>query len=488
MVQRIDMVKVLNRIGFDRVPAFDGAWIERRNPAAKDELVSVAPESTATDVANAVTAGLETFHSWSSSSPTQRSNILEQAAAVIDDRVQEWARDLVREEGKPLSDAVNEVKRAAANLRLYAGEAYRITGSTFESDAANSSAVMTRGPLGVVGVITPWNFPITLASRKIGPAIAAGNTVVFKPSPMVPMLGDHLAEAFKEAGLPPGVLNVVHGNSAGRYLSSDERLAALTFTGSTAVGEQIIRNMTLTRRVQLELGGNNAIVVLDDANVDVAAEIVFRSSFSLTGQACTGAGRVLVMPGIHDELLERVVTRVKAAVMGNGLAESTTIGPLIDSNAQHSMAEIVEDAVSDGARIVIGGKVPTDPELQGGWYFPPTVLVDVIPEMRIANEEVFGPVIGFEVVIDLQDALERINEGEYGLTAAVCTTSLANAYRFGNEVQAGMVKINQATVGIAPNVPFGGIKRSSTETHREQLGPSVMDFYTRSRMVFTTFA
>ena len=481
------MEVINNRIGGESRQASNGAWYERRNPADRHDLVSRAPESSPSDVATAVRAALDAFADWAASGPTKRSAVLERAASIIDKHASDWARDLVREQGKPLADATNELSRAAANLRLYAGEAFRITGTTFQSDSPHSSVAMTRGPVGVVGVITPWNFPLTLASRKIGPALAAGNTVVFKPSPMTPLLGDRLAQAFDEADLPPGVLNVVHGAAAGQDLSGDTRLAALTFTGSTAVGERILADSSLTRRVQLELGGNNPVVVLDDADLTVAADVVARSSFSLTGQACTGAGRILVTPGIHDALLEEVVRRARAAVLGNGLKEGVTCGPLIDSRARDAMVEVVGDAVDDGALISAGGSTPTDPELGDGWFFPPTVLSAVTPEMRVASEEVFGPVIGFELVDDLAEAIERSNKSEYGLSAAICTTSLANAYRFCDEVEAGMLKVNQSTVGIAPNVPFGGVKRSSTETNREQLGPTVMEFFTRSRMVFTTF-
>jgi aldehyde dehydrogenase (NAD+) len=367
---------------------------------------------------------------------------------------------------------------------MYAGEAMRLTGSTFTSDDGDAIVATLVGPLGVVGVITPWNFPLNLASRKIGPALAAGNTVVFKPSPLTPLMGDRLAEAFEAARLPPGVLNVVHGFGAGADLVADERVAAVTFTGSTATGERIRSAIGLGRRAQLELGGKNPVVVLADADLDAAAKVVAQSSFSLTGQACTGAGRILVADAIHDALLERVTALAGALVVGNGIDEGVDLGPLVEERARDEMVRRVAEAEAAGARVVCGGAPLEGGPFDHGWFFPPTVLADVTGDMAIATEEVFGPVIGFERVSGLDESLELANASPYGLSAAICTRDLASARRFCAEMQAGMVKVNRPTVGTVSNAPFGGIKRSGTETHKEQLGPTVMDFYTRTRTVF----
>ncbi len=476
-------VEVRNRIGGQLVEAADGARFERRNPADRRQVVSTAPESTAEDVAAAVDAAMDATTAWRRSTPTRRAEVLGAAARILDRRVGELAAEMVAEEGKPLADATNEASRTPRNLDLYAGEAYRLTGATFPSDDT-PLVYSTLDPVGVVGVITPWNFPLNMASRKIGPALAAGNTVVFKPSPMTPLMGDRLAEAFAEAGLPDGVLNVVHGVGAGAMLVADERVAAITFTGSTATGRAIHANIGLGRRVQLELGGKNPIVVLADADLDTAAAVVARSSFSLSGQACTGAGRILVDESVHDALVERIVRLAGAHVLGAGDRPEVTQGPLVDERAVQSMVEATDQAVRDGATLCCGGRPATAGDLAAGNFFPPTVLTDVRPGTPLATREIFGPVIGIERVSGLDEALASANGVEYGLSAAICTRDLAAAQRFAAEIQAGMVRVNRPTVGAAFNAPFGGTKQSGTGLHREQLGPTVMDFYTQLRTVW----
>ncbi len=474
---------VQNRIGDLLTSAANGATFERRNPADRDDVVSIAPESDGDDVAAAVVAARDALAAWRRTTPTVRADLLTKASRILADRAPSIAAEMVREEGKPTADATMEVSRTPKNLELYAGEAYRLTGTTFPSDDT-PLVYSTRDPVGVVAVITPWNFPLNLASRKIGPALAAGNTVVFKPSPMTPLMGERLAAAFVDAGLPPGVLNVVHGTAAGAHLVADQGVDAVTFTGSNATGQKIHAAIGIGRRVQLELGGKNPIVVLADADLDAAAAVVARSSFSLSGQACTGAGRILVDRAIHDALVDKVVGLANAYVVGPGAKAGVTIGPLIDPAAVAAMERWVATAIADGARVVCGGAPATDDELARGSFFPPTVLVDVEPGTPLATEEVFGPVIGFERVDGLADAIESANAVRYGLSAAICTRDMSAAQRFASEIQAGMVRVNRPTVGAAFNAPFGGVKQSGTGTHKEQLGPTVMDFYTVSRTVW----
>jgi acyl-CoA reductase-like NAD-dependent aldehyde dehydrogenase len=474
---------VANRIGDSAAAASDGAVFERRNPADRSDVVTVAPESTAADVAAAVDAACEAAAAWRRTTPSARAEVLTAAARLLAQRAGDIAVEMVREEGKPLADARTESSRTPRNLELYAGEAYRLRGATFPSDDT-PLVYSVLDPVGVVGVITPWNFPLNLASRKIGPALAAGNTVVFKPSPMTPLMGERLAAAFVDAGLPAGVLNVVHGFGAGAHLVADERVGAISFTGSNATGQKIHRAIGIGRRVQLELGGKNPVVVLADADLDAAAAVVARSSFSLSGQACTGAGRILVDRRVHDDLVDRVVALASAHVLGRGDADGVTLGPLVDDHAVDAMDAVVAQAVADGATVVCGGGRPEAPELAAGCFFPPTVLVDVRPGTALSCEEVFGPVIGVERVDGLDEAIASANAVDYGLSAAICTRDLAAAQRFAADVQAGMVRINRPTVGAAFNAPFGGIKQSGTGTHKEQLGPTVMDFYTVSRTVW----
>ncbi|HWL43816.1 MAG TPA: aldehyde dehydrogenase family protein [Ilumatobacter sp.] len=475
--------EVRNRIGGDLAGASNGATFERYNPADTGELVSVAPESTADDVAAAVAAAREAYASWRRTTPGARADLLTKAAKLLAERAPTIAAEMVREEGKPLADATNESSRTPKNLELYAGEAYRLTGATFPSDDT-PLVYGTRDPIGVVGVITPWNFPLNMASRKIGPALAAGNTVVFKPSPMTPWMGDRLAAAFTDAGFPPGVVNVVHGFAAGSHLVADTDVDAVTFTGSNATGQKIHAAIGLGRRAQLELGGKNPVVVLADADLDAAAAVVARSSFSLSGQACTGAGRIIVDRRVHDELLDRVVALAAKYVLGPGDREGVTMGPLVDGQAVASMATAVAGAVADGATVACGGVAVCDGDLAHGHYFAPTVLTGVRPDMALAQEEVFGPVVGFEQVDGLDEAIASANAVRYGLAAAICTPNLAAAQRFAADIEAGMVRVNRPTVGAAMNAPFGGVKQSGTGTHKEQLGPTVMDFYTVSRTVW----
>jgi aldehyde dehydrogenase (NAD+) len=453
--------------------------VERRDPADQRQVVSVHLESTAADVRAAVDVAADAATTWARTTAGERAELLERAAAALAARLDEVATLLTREEGKPLADARNETGRSVRNLRLFAGEALRLRGATFPADEPGVRVWSTADPLGVVGVITPWNFPLSLSTRKLGPALAAGNTVVWKPSPLTPAVSDLVAAAFAEAGFPPGVVNVVHGTEAGALLVADQRVAGVTFTGSTATGRRIHAALGPGRRGQLELGGNNPIVVLADADLDRAAQVVARSTFSLTGQACTGAGRILVADARHDELVERVVALAGAYVLGPGLAERTTMGPLVDETARNAMEAVVTEAEARGGKLACGGRRATGPGLDHGWFFPPTLLVDIDPGSRVAAEEVFGPVVGVERIADLDAAIARANDTEHGLAAAVCTTSMAAAERFLAEVRAGMVKVNRATIGAAFAAPFGGIKASGTG--KEQLGPGVMEPYLVSR-------
>lgn len=465
--------------GSDRPTA---ATFECRDPADNRRVVSVASDSTPEDVDAAVSAGVA-HTEWAETPPVRRASILERAAEILLSRQQLIAETMVAEMGKPMAAASNEVGRTADNLRLYAGEALRLGGSTFPADPSALVASLV-DPVGVVAVITPWNFPLTLASRKIAPALAAGNRVIFKSSSMTPATADHLARALLEAGVPGGALQVVHGFGAGAPLVADSRVNAVTFTGSTAVGKSIHAAMSLGRRVQLELGGNNPVAVLADADPDQAADVVAKSAFSLSGQACTAAGRVLVDAAIYEDVLERVTKLAEGLVVGPGTTPGVDMGPLINEAAVEAMQAAVDSAVARGARVVTGGQRLAGEPFDHGAFYPPTILADVEPDMDVSCQEVFGPVIGFERISGLDEAIDRANDTEYGLTSAICTRDLGSALQFARRVQAGIVRVNRPTVGTPINAPFGGIKMSGTGTHKEQLGPTVMDFYLQSRTVF----
>jgi aldehyde dehydrogenase (NAD+) len=335
-------------------------------------------------------------------------------------------------------------------------------------------------PIGVAALITPWNFPIAIPAWKAAPALISGNAVVLKPAELTPLSATHLAQALVEAGLPAGVLNVVHGDGSvvGDALARDKRVGALSFTGSTQVGLGLHQVLSERRaRVQLEMGGKNAYLVLDDADVAAAAKVVAASGFSLTGQACTATSRVYVTPGRYDEFVAALSDHATAVRLGNGLDDGTTMGPVVSDEQLSVDVGAVEKARSEGATVVAGGSEPD------GSFFAPTVLTDVAQDSDVARNEVFGPVVAVMRVGDYEEGLARVNDSQYGLTAGICTTSLTAAHDFAARAQVGVVKVNRPTTGLDLNVPFGGVKNSSSNTFREQ-GPHAVDFYTWGKTVY----
>jgi alpha-ketoglutaric semialdehyde dehydrogenase len=371
-----------------------------------------------------------------------------------------------------------ETRRTPQNLRFYAGEALRLNGETMPT--GDDSMVFTvREPVGVVAAITPWNFPLNIPSRKLGPALAAGNGIVFKPSEVTPLLGQRLVEALLDAGVPGSALALVHGHAeVGKALVSDPQVSAVTFTGSTRVGEAIHANVPPWVRCQLEMGGKNSVLVWEDADLDKATDIVIKGAFGLSGQACTGTARVVAHRNIYDGLLDRVLERTRAAVVGNGLEDGVTMGPLATSAQLEKYCDYLDKGRADGARLETPtyGEAPT-----GGHYARPAVFTGVDPASRLAQEEIFAPILAFLVVDGYDEAVEAMNNTDYGLSAGLVTQSHATAMRFLRDAQAGLVKVNQATSGMAMNAPFGGTKRSSTQTFKEQAGASMMQFYTHDK-------
>jgi aldehyde dehydrogenase (NAD+) len=365
---------------------------------------------------------------------------------------------------------------------MYAGEALRTYGESI-TDPSGSFVLTMRKPVGVVAAITPWNFPMNIPSRKLGPALAAGNGVVFKPSELTPVMAQRLVEALLEAGVPAGALALVHGHAeAGQALVTDPRVAAVTFTGSTAVGESIHASIKPWVRSQLEMGGKNAIVVWEDADLDRAAAIVAKGAFGLSGQACTGTSRVVVHESVVNGLLDRVMEVARGTVVGNGLDAGVTMGPLANA-AQAAKYQSYLGVGMAEARL----ETPThDCAPSGGHFVRPAIFSDVRPESRLAQEEVFAPILAFLTVSSFDEAVKVVNDSSYGLSAGVVTSRLDTALRFANEVEAGVVKINQPTTGVAMNAPFGGMKRSSTQTFKEQAGATMMHFYTTEKTTYFT--
>lgn len=462
------------------VPAASGATFERRNPADPADLIGTFPASGPADVRAAVDALDKAAPEWAAVSPERRATILESAAAQLESRSAELIAELVREEGKTAAEATTEVSRTPMNLRFYAGAATRIAGETLASAGPNLVFTL-REPIGIVGAITPWNFPLNIPSRKIGPALAAGNPVLFKPSELTPLMGQRLVEALLDGGLPPSAIALVQGDGvAGAAVTADPRVAAVTFTGSTEVGRHIHAQVGPERRVQLEMGGKNPVIVAGDADLDRAAALIVKGAFGLSGQACTGTSRVIALDAVHDELLDRVVTRAEALRVGPGAEAGVDMGALASAGQLDKFLEYVRIGLDEGATLRCGGtRVEGD-----GFFVRPAVFTDTHPGMRIVREEVFGPLIGFQRATSLDDAIELANGTEYGLAAAIVTADLATATTFAHRSRTGLVKINQPTTGMAMNAPFGGYKASSTATFKEQAGASLMEFYTAEKTVY----
>jgi aldehyde dehydrogenase (NAD+) len=434
-------------------------------------------------VREAVAAVANGYPEWAERGPEARAEVLRRAADILASRADELAHDLVREEGKTLAEALNETRRTPANLHMYATEALKLTGQTFPT--GDGSMLLTqRRPVGVVAAITPWNFPLNLPSRKLGPALAAGNGVVFKPSELTPLTAEALVRALLDAGLPTGAIALVHGGGeAGAALVADSRVGAVTFTGSTAVGAAIHGASTPRQRCQLEMGGKNPVVVLADADLDRAAALIARGAFGLAGQACTGTSRVVVEDAVHDELVDRLVAAARARVVGNGLSQGVDMGPLANEAQLEKVQDHLAAASDDGAKLLAGDE-PLPAGCEHGPFVRPAVLTGVEPDSPLAQQEVFGPVLAVLRVASYEQALEVANGTEYGLSAAIVTRDIGRAIDFARNIDAGLVKVNLPTTGVAMNAPFGGVKNSSTQTFKEQAGDTMMAFYTVDKTVY----
>lgn len=475
----------LNFVAGKWVGAAGGGTFDRRNPADPDDLIGEFPASTGEDAVAAIEA-LETGRQeWARANPEQRMQVLERTADLILERVDSLARELTREEGKPIGSATMEWKRTAANFRLYAGEAVRTRGETFPVPATDLVCTVHE-PVGIVLAVTPWNFPVSIPSRKIGPALATGNGVVFKPSEISPLTGQRIVEILLEAGLPEGAISLLQGpgKDIGEPLITAPAVKAITFTGSYATGCVIHRQAGPDRRLQLEMGGKNPCIVLDDADPDRAARIAAQGAFNLTGQACTASSRVIVVGDLYDEVVRRIVDIARKHKLGNGLEKEVTMGPLASAAQYDKVAEMIEAGKAEGLEMAFGADELETGLPSRGYFVPPTIFVDVPNESRLSREEVFGPVVCASKASSYEEALDQANSVEYGLAASVVTSNMSRAFSFARDIEAGVIKINSTTGGVALSVPFGGIKHSSNQTYKEQAGHGVMDFYTRTKTVY----
>jgi aldehyde dehydrogenase (NAD+) len=439
--------------------------------------------SDAAQVDAAVEAAAAAQPRWAAATPAERYEALEAVGIELAGRAGELGELLSREEGKPRAEGVGEVQRAAWIFKFFAGEALRIPGERVRSVRPGVDIDVLREPLGVVGVITPWNFPIAIPAWKIAPALAYGNAVVFKPAQLVPASGWALAEILSRAGLPPGTFNFVNGSggTVGDRLVRHPGVRGITFTGSQAVGRDVaIACAERFARAQLEMGGKNPLVVLDDADLEVAIECAVQGAFFQTGQRCTASSRLIVTERIHDAFVETLLTAIKDLRVGHALEDGTQIGPVVDASQLRQDQEYLEIGSEEGAEIAWGGeRLERDTE---GFYLSPALLVHTSNEMRVNREEIFGPIATVVKVADADEALAVANDTAFGLSAGVCTTSLKHAARFRDGLQAGIVTVNLPTAGVDFHVPFGGTKGSSQGT-REQ-GRHAIEFFTTVKTAY----
>jgi aldehyde dehydrogenase (NAD+) len=473
-----------NYIDGEWIAGGSGEWLDNVNPADTDDIVGRFPASTSAVAEAAVDAAARAFAAWRKTPVSTRAKILNQAASYLESHAAAFAAEMTREMGKPLSLAKDEILRSAQTLRFYAVEGQSFTGEVFPQDDAGQVVYTEREPLGVVSVITPWNFPVSIPARKIAPALIAGNTVVFKPSSDAPLSALRLTEAFVAAGIPKGVLNFLSGRAGdvGPAITVPPGVRAISFTGSTAAGEQIHRSVGMTTRTQMELGGKNPLIVMDDADLDAAVDLTIKGGFSLTGQACTGTSRVLVMREVKAAFTEKLIARVKALKIGSGMIAGNDIGPLATARQLETVLRYVEIGKRE-ANWLCGGERLRGGDYDRGFYVAAAVFTDVTQDMRIAREEIFGPVIAIIEVTSFEDAIAKANNTEYGLSAAIATRNSKWIHAFARDIEAGTVKINRTTTGNLINAPFGGLKRSSTSTFRES-GRAGLEFYTQIKTIY----
>ncbi|MED0669699.1 aldehyde dehydrogenase family protein [Aneurinibacillus aneurinilyticus] len=476
-------MRYLNYINGQWQEPTSGEYRENLSPHNGENLGEF-PSSAAEDVQQAVAAAKKAFISWKKLSFQQRAAYLQKAADILKANVEEVGRDLTLEEGKTLAEGIGETQRAISIFEYYAGEARQPLGEVIPSVNTETFLYTTRAPLGPIGLITPWNFPIAIPVWKMAPALIYGNTVVIKPADLTPKSVYHVVKALDEAGIPAGVVNCVFGRGSviGTEMVEHPDIKAISFTGSNQVGRQIQSQATSKgKKVQLEMGGKNPLIVLADTDVDKAVEIAVGGAFRSTGQKCTATSRIIVEEGIYETFRDRLVERTKTLKVGNPLHDDTFIGPAV-SKAQRDGVLAMIEAGKEEATILYGGEVPAEEDLVDGFYVQPTLFENVSRDARIAREEIFGPVAALFKVKNYKEAVELANDTEYGLSAAICTNNLTLSQRFIEDIEVGLVHINSETAGSEPQVPFGGCKSSSTGS-REQ-GKTAIEFYTQIKTVY----
>ncbi|MFZ0821161.1 MAG: aldehyde dehydrogenase family protein [Candidatus Acidiferrales bacterium] len=466
-----------------------GKSLENRNPANTDELIGMFAASSEEDINLAVDSAAEAYKSWRLTPAPRRAEILYRAAELLVRRKDEFARDMTREMGKILTEARGDVQEAIDMTYYMAGEGRRQFGVTTPSELPNKFAMSVRAPIGVAGLITPWNFPMAIPSWKITPALVCGNTVVIKPAEDTPLSAYSFVQALDEAGLPRGVVNIVMGDglSAGAPLVSHPGVSLISFTGSSEVGRLVSEACAPTfKKCTLEMGGKNIIVVMDDANLDLAVEGAVWGGFGTSGQRCTAASRLAVHKKIYGEFVERFVERVRALRVGDGLDPATEMGPVINEAALKKTMEYVDIARNEGAKLACGGHRLDKGPLAKGWFHEPTVFTDADPKMRISCEEVFGPVVAVIPFDGFGQAIDIANSSSYGLSASIYTRDVNKAFKAMRELETGIVYVNAPTIGAETHLPFGGAKQTGNG-HREA-ATAALDFYSEWKTLYIDYS
>jgi aldehyde dehydrogenase (NAD+) len=475
----------LNYIGGEWVACRSGESFASVNPARVDEVVGRFQASGAADVDAAFAAAAAAQPAWAATPAPRRGEYLFKAAELLEGRLASLGEEMTRDEGKTLPEALAEFKRTINILRYFGGEGARQFSHQIPSEREHVFCFTIRKPLGVVGLITPWNFPAAIPAWKLAPALVAGNTVVLKPASLAPLSALRIVEALQQAGLPAGVVNFVTGGggTVGNAMLEHPALRAVSFTGSTEVGDRLYDKATRRKlRVQLEMGGKNPTIVLADADLDYAASILVNGAFFSTGQKCTACSRAIVERPIYEALVDRLIARTRALKVGNGLEAGVEIGPAVDEAQLRTDLSYIDVAKQEGATLLCGGGRLTGGAYDKGYFVEPTIFGGVTPGMRIAQEEVFGPVLGLMVAEDFEDAIRLANCVRFGLSASIVSNSLSRVHQFINRIEAGLITVNLPTAGVEYQLPFGGTKESSVGM-REQ-GQLALDFYTETRTVY----
>lgn len=473
-----------------------GQWVECKsgktfpntNPANTTEVVGNFQASGAEDVQAACDAAAKALPAWSAAPAPRRGEYLFKAAELLESRHAKISEEMTREEGKTLPEAKGEVKRAINILRYFGGEGARSFSYQIPSERDNVFCYTLRKPLGVAALITPWNFPSAIPVWKMAPALVAGNTVVIKPASLAPLSAYRVVEALHEVGIPAGAVNYVTGGggTVGNSLIEHPAIRAVSFTGSCDVGNALYEKVTRRKlRVQLEMGGKNPTVVLKDADLDYAADVLVNGAFFSTGQKCTACSRAVIEKAIYEPLLEKLVAKTRKLKIGNGLEPGIDIGPAVDQAQLETDLKYIEIAQNEGAQLVCGGQRLTGEKYDLGYFVEPTIFTGVTANMRIAQEEVFGPVLGLMVANDFEDAMRLANGVRFGLSASIVSRDLTRVHQFINSIEAGLITVNLPTAGVEYQLPFGGTKESSFGM-REQ-GPAALDFYTETRTVYMKY-